>query len=365
MSFNVLEMVKGAVSDQIMGQLGGMLGLPDNKKASSAVEMAAGTVLGGILKKASSPQGAQDLFKAVQGVDTGVLDNLGNLLGGGGQSAAAQSGFGMVDMIFGKNQDNMINALAKSLGLDSSIIKKLLGFVTPLVMGVLGKQVKSQGLDIAGLGSLLGDQKNILSKVLPSGLTSSLGITDVLGSTSDAVKGMQSSAQRAGRHAMGAAEDAASAGGSMLKYFIPLLLLGVLAWFGYAYLFKPAADRVNGGGVVLPNVDDLDFSKIDFGNFDFQGMQDKLGGITDGFKNVTSENASNLADKIKDFTGGIESMGLDNLSGVANTAVNGVITTFVKSIKDSLDKMTDDGILSILKPVVNALIEKFTSMGFK
>ena len=53
MSVNIMDLVKGAVSDQVMGQIGGLLGT-DAKKTPSLFETAAGSILGGMMKKGST-----------------------------------------------------------------------------------------------------------------------------------------------------------------------------------------------------------------------------------------------------------------------------------------------------------------------
>ena len=82
MSVNIMDLVKGAVSNQVMGQIGGLLGT-DAKKTPSLFETAAGSILGGLMKKGSTAQGAQDIFGAVQQQDESILDKLGDLMGGG------------------------------------------------------------------------------------------------------------------------------------------------------------------------------------------------------------------------------------------------------------------------------------------
>ena len=56
---NIMDMVKGAVTDQVMGQIGGMLGMSDNKKTSSILDTAMGSILGGMMNKSSSQEGAK------------------------------------------------------------------------------------------------------------------------------------------------------------------------------------------------------------------------------------------------------------------------------------------------------------------
>jgi hypothetical protein len=179
----------------------------------------------------------------------------------------------------------------------------------------------------------------------------------MLGSAGEAVKGLQSAAQGAGQRAMAAADNAASGGGSILKFLIPIVLLAALAFFGYKYLMNPAGG--NNNQTKVPVLGDLDPSKLTgLGDFDLMGLQDKFKGISDGLQNVTAENVQGLASKISGLTSGVDSMGFDKLGGTAKSAVGGVVSKFVDTLKASLAKYTDEGILSVLKPVIDGLIEK-------
>lgn len=156
---NLMEMIKGAVAQQAMDKLGGAIGL-DSKKTSSAFDMASGALLGSLIKKASSgTEGARSVFDMARNADASVLDKIGDMFGGGqGSDAFQKAGGGILDGLLGGNKSGLIGTLAKALGLDSSVISKLLTMVGPLVVGMLGKQIKSQGLDAAGLAGFLGKQ---------------------------------------------------------------------------------------------------------------------------------------------------------------------------------------------------------------
>ena len=275
--------------------------------------------------------------------------------------------------------------------------------VAPLVMGVIGRHVKSKALDAVGLGSLLGEQKGFLSSAMPAGLTSSLGIGDMFGGAADSVKGAASAvtgaagdasravsgaAGDAGRAVSGAAGDAASAGGGLLKMLFPLILLGALVFLGWKFLMPGAENAADMAGKAadgvagaVSNAGDMagkaadgvtgalsdaagsmtDMANIDFGGFDMSGLQSKFTGITDGFQNVTSENASGLATKITDLTGSIDGLGLDKLTGPAQAASQGAIGKFIESITGALGGIGDGGIMGVLKPAVDALIEKLSA----
>ncbi len=101
-----------------------------------------------------------------------------------------------------------------------------------------------------------------------------------------------------------------------------------------------------------------DLANVDFGDFDMTGLQDKFKGITDGFEGVSADNVDGLASKITGLTGALDGMGIDKLTGPAKTAAGGVMGKFVDSIKGLMGGISDEGILSKLKPVVDALMEK-------
>jgi len=181
---DLMDMVKGAVSKQIMGQIGGMLGT-DEKKTQSVFETASGSILGGLIKKASNPQGARDVFDMAQKQDTGILDKLGDIMGGGKPNDDFQkAGGGILDNVFGSNQTSMLETLAKFLGLKGDMIGSLLKMVAPIIMAVVGKHIKNKALDAVGLGSFLGEQKKSLG-FMPSQLTEGLGFGNLLGNVSD------------------------------------------------------------------------------------------------------------------------------------------------------------------------------------
>ena len=389
MSVNIMDLIKGAVSDQVMGQIGGLLGT-DAKKTPSLFETAAGSILGGMMKKGSSGQGAQDIFGAAQKQDDGILDKLGDLLGGGEQTEQFQKqGSGILDLVTGGGQQStgMINTIAKALGLDSGIVGKLLMMAAPVVMGVIGRHVKNKALDAVGLGSLLSSQGPHVAAALPSSLTSNLGFGNLLGQAGNAagsvgnaagaaVGAAGNAAGNAGRAAGNAANATAKAGGSALKYILPLGLLAVLALlFGptiYSMMTKSTgplregADAVTAAGAgavdgvkgAMPSMEMPSFDGVDFpAGFDINEVKDKFTGITTGLKDVTMDNAGDLKTKIEGLSGSVDTMGFGDLTGPAKTATGGMIGGFIKTLQGAMGGM-EGGILDMLKPAIESLIEK-------
>jgi len=411
-----MDMVKGAVTKQVMGKIGGLLGT-DEAKTNSAFETAAGSILGGLIKKTGTSQGARDIFDITQKQDVGVLDKLGDLLGGGQASEQyQQQGSGLLDGIFGgqKEQTSMLETLGKFLGFKGSVMGTLMKLVAPIVMGVVAKHVKSKALDAVGLGSFLGEQKKSLG-FMPASLTSDLGFGNLLGnvtgaagdagravggavsgaasSVGGAVSGAASSvggaASSAGRGAANAAGDAASAGGGLVKLLLPLLLLGALifgAWKLLPMLTGAAGDAVGGAGSLvegakdgatgmidgakgamdgmkMPEIPGMDLGSIE--GFDMgslgavgPGLTKGLGEITNGFSSLTDEaGAESLRDKITGFTGSLDGMGIDKLEGAGKTSMMGLFSGFFEKIKEMMSGQSD-GIQGILQPALDALKEK-------
>ena len=383
-----MNMVKGAVSDQIMGQIGGMLGIPDQKKTSSVFNTAIGSILGGMMQKSSSQEGAKQVFDMASNADTGIMDKLGDLLGGGGDDLAAvqKSGGGMLEGLLGAGQSGMIQTIAKAVGLDGSIIGKLLTLAAPMLMGVVGKHIKSAGLDALGLSSLLGEQKQHLSASMPSSLTENLGFGNLLSGAGDlgksglnAASSVASSATNAvgnaSQAAAGAANDAAQKGGGLLKMLLPLAILGAIGYFAYPYIMG-AADKVKDGaqGVVDKTGElasgmtgSLDFGDLDVSPLGETGtkLQEGFSGIASGFTGLATtgeEGANALATKITDFSGSIDNLGLSNMSDAAKPVATSMIGKFVETIQGLFDQQ--NGVIKgILQAPVDTLLQKLKTFG--
>ena len=385
---NIMDMVKGAVSDQIMGQIGGMLGIPDQKKTSSIFDTAIGSILGGMMQKSSSQEGAKQVFDMASNADVGIMDKLGDILGGGGDDldAMQKSGGGMLEGLLGGGQSGMIQTIAKAVGLDGSIVGKLLTLAAPMLLGMIGKHIKSAGLDALGLSSLLGEQKQHLSAAMPSGLTESLGFGNLLAGVGDvgksglnAASNVASSATNAvgnaSQAAAGAANDAAKKGGGLLAMLLPLIILGAIGYFAYPYIMG-AADRAKEGaqGVVNKAGDlangmtgSLDFGDLDLSPLGETGtkLQEGFSGITSGFTGLADtgeEGANALATKITDFSGSFDSLGLGNMSEAAKPVATTMIGKFIETVQGLLDKQ-NVVIKGILQGPVDTLLEKLKSFS--
>ncbi len=179
---NILALLKDQLDDNLIGKIAGFLG--ENKSGvTSAVSSALPALLLGLMKKGSEPGGAEGLMKILQEGkhDSGILDNIGSVLDGGSATTnLLSSGKNLLGSIFGDKAGGIGDLIASASGMSKKSGSSLLGMLAPIVMGFLGKTLKSQGgFNAGGLTSLLLGQKDFIKSALPSGLTSLLGVSNL------------------------------------------------------------------------------------------------------------------------------------------------------------------------------------------
>ena len=215
MSVNLLDIAKTAITSQLTGKLGGLLG-EDDSKAQSAVASAIPAILGGLMNKASTPEGASALSKQLDDDDhSGLLDNIGAALGGGKHQGLINVGLNLLKGLLGPKLAGVVDLIASASGISKQSSNNLLGMLAPMVMGMLGKQKKEMGLDAGGLGKLLMGQKDFIGDALPKGMGDALGIGSLLGGggIGDTIKSGLTAAGDAAEDAADAVGDATDAAG--------------------------------------------------------------------------------------------------------------------------------------------------------
>lgn len=152
---DLASQVMSQLSPSDLGAIARQLGVDENR-AGTAIEQALPLLLGGLARNAETDEGAGALFGAVrrdhQGLDLGSV--LGSVLGGGGGGV----GGGILGHIFGARQPQAAQGLGQVSGLGTDNAAQLMAMLAPLVMAVIGRMTREQGLDAGGLGGLLGQQ---------------------------------------------------------------------------------------------------------------------------------------------------------------------------------------------------------------
>ncbi|MBN8728273.1 MAG: DUF937 domain-containing protein [Xanthomonadales bacterium] len=138
-------------------------------EAESAVRQAVPMVIGGLARNATSEDGATALHRAVgdhAGLDLGAV--IGSVLGGGG------GGGSILGHVFGSRREQAAEGLGQASGIGTKNAAQLLAMLAPIIMAVLGKRTREQGLGSGGLGGMLGDELRNLGRGAQGGLLASI-----------------------------------------------------------------------------------------------------------------------------------------------------------------------------------------------
>ncbi|MDH0675264.1 DUF937 domain-containing protein [Empedobacter sp. GD03861] len=145
------NLIQGAMGQQIVASAAKQLGINESQ-AQTAVAAAVPFLLSALNKNAQGG-GAEGISNALNQHDGSILDNLSGFLGQGGNQ---QDGLGILGHVLGNKQQNVESAISQQSGLNTAQVTQILALVAPIVMGYLGKQKQSAGLDSNGIAGLLG-----------------------------------------------------------------------------------------------------------------------------------------------------------------------------------------------------------------
>jgi len=158
---SILRELEAELSPETVQQISTHLGT-DTAATSNAISMALPILLGGLTKNAATAEGAASLDSALTAHDGGILGNLGALLGGGGGIGAAILGH-----ILGARRGPVEQGVGRATGMDGQQVAQLLMMLAPIVMGVLGRMKKQQGVGAEQLPEVLGQANLDMTRQSP------------------------------------------------------------------------------------------------------------------------------------------------------------------------------------------------------
>ncbi|MGE0599226.1 MAG: DUF937 domain-containing protein [Dehalococcoidia bacterium] len=176
---------KGVV-DQIAGKLGVQSG-----QANTAVNAAIPAILAGLAKNAEKPEGAAALSGALEKDHDGTVLEDDSYL----DSYQEKKGDNILGHVFGDKKPAVQSQVSALGGLDLAQGGELMKMLAPLVMGYLGKQKSSGGLDVSSLSQILGGGG---SSGGSGGFQLPGGLGDILGGLSGASAGSSSAKAKSG-----------------------------------------------------------------------------------------------------------------------------------------------------------------------
>ena len=179
MADNLMEMAVRHLGSSGLSALGNALGLPDGK-SESAFSTGAASVLAGMLNKAGSESGLGALLNMATKSTSMDLSSPGDIFTDPTKMSSLQDvGGNILGSLFGDKKDGIFNVVSGALGLDNTKGGSLLRIAAPVVMSLIGKLVKSKGLNMEGLAALLLGQKTHIKDQIPPGLLQEMGVSNL------------------------------------------------------------------------------------------------------------------------------------------------------------------------------------------
>jgi hypothetical protein len=141
----------------------------------------------------------------------------------------------------GRTMDAMAQAVGKFAGTGDSGGKALLAVLGPIVLGALGQQQRSAGLDANGLASLLRSQKDQITAAIPSGLADQLGAAALIDRAESGLRSGAAAAsagasrmESASRQAGTSAANSLAGRTAQLPYVLAAaVILAGIAWYAF------------------------------------------------------------------------------------------------------------------------------------
>jgi Bacterial protein of unknown function (DUF937)/PRC-barrel domain len=173
MTDNIVTAVSRFLTPELVSKLASASGL-DPYMGQQATAAAVPAILSGLAELAGKPSGAQQLAKAVAQQPTGILGSIASSLTSGSAEMADKGGSVLASLLGGGALGTLASTIGKFLGVGDGPARSLMGLLTPVIMGVLGREQRAAGLDGNGLARMLTQQKDAITDAMPSGLASLL-----------------------------------------------------------------------------------------------------------------------------------------------------------------------------------------------
>jgi len=154
---SIIEVVRGTLKGNVVERISAWLGESPGA-TKRGIDAAIPLSVVALAEQTSTPGRAEELLETLREGSYPRLeaDEIDRVLTDPPAAARlVQASEGFFHRVFGARFDGIIDGLARHSGLSSASASKLLGLITPLVLGVLGREVQTRELDAGGLAQLL------------------------------------------------------------------------------------------------------------------------------------------------------------------------------------------------------------------
>jgi hypothetical protein len=374
MAANLTSVVMQFLTPEIIEKIASFLGL-DRAATQKAAGGAVPALLAGLSDLVGTPAGASQLSKLLSQQQAGPADLLRNI----GPQGLAETGANMLSGLFGgRTMEAMAQAVGKFAGTGEGGGKSLLGVLGPIVLGALGQQQRSAGLDASGLASLLRSQKDQITAAIPPGLADQLGAAGLidraeagLRSGAAAASAGASRIESASRQAGNWGADSVARRTGQLPYVLAAaIILAGLVWYAFERRGQETVAEVQVPAKTQPATETVGMAPANLTvdgvnlasqlNSSINTLKSALPGMTDAAAAQAALPKINEAvAQLNDLTARVGKLSPDGRSAIAK-----MIVLVTPSVNEMCDKvMATPGVGPVAKPAIDDLRAKMDSLS--
>jgi hypothetical protein len=237
MSENLVSAISRVLTPEIVGKMASASGL-DRGTTQSALNAFVPAILSGLGDVAAKPGGARQIADAIADQPVGTLSNLAATLTG--QTSDGDGGI-LSSLLGGGVLNTLVSTLSRFAGIGEGSARTLMGLLTPVILGVLGREQRAHGLEASGIARMLMGQKGEIDAAMPAGLSDLLSSRVRLhegAETSRSERRIYDAPQAAYRATTSGAprrvtepRETRGIGSNWVYWALPLLALGGLLWY--------------------------------------------------------------------------------------------------------------------------------------
>lgn len=220
------------ITPEIISKVSSDLG-ENSGKVTSAIGAIIPSIFGSLVNKGEDSN-VENVLK--QAGNSSILSNITELFSGKTNPETQNIGSSFLNTLFGYKINSFSGIISSFSGLTSDNANKIIGMVSPLVAGFLGKKMLS-GVSLKSILEQISSEKDNFLSSIPSGLTSVLGISSLAGLGSSFLNKTESQTKEAVDHMKNKVEDTyedykaklnKKSGSGWIKWLIGILVLLLL-----------------------------------------------------------------------------------------------------------------------------------------
>jgi hypothetical protein len=366
MAANLTSVVMQFLTPEVIEKIASFLGI-DRAATQKATGGAVPALLAGLSDLVGTPNGTSQLSRLLSqqtgGSPTDLLRSPQGL---------ADTGANMLSGLFGgRTVDTLAQTVGKFAGIGDSGGKSLLSILGPMVLGALGQQQRSTGLDADGLASLLRSQKDQITAAIPSGLADQLGAAGLIDRAGAGLRSGAAAASAGASRVAGASQQAGTWAGRTIQWpygLAALLILAGIAWYAIqrgsqeTVAEQPAATTRTTTGTVGMAPAALTVDGVNLAN----QLNSSIDSLKSALPSMTDAAAAQAAlPKISEATAQLNDLSarVQRLSPDGKSAFVKMIVLATPSINQMCDKvLATPGVGPVAKPAIDDLRAKLDSL---